>query len=212
MSREKADKTIRDWAKKLVKVLGIKVEFNNPHNVTFESDKRYIIMCNHTSLFDIPLTYVALPKLSIRMLAKKELTKIPFFNRAIIKTQTPTVDRHNRANAIRDLKKTQRLMDQGYILWMAPEGTRSLSGKLKPFKKGGFITAINVGAHIVPLAISHAHKLYCYKTKRFNVSEPIQLTLGEPIDASQYDMADKDKLKEVTFKHMNELLPKEQQR
>ena len=211
LSRPKADKLIRDWATRIIKIIKAKITLHNPHHVDLGANKRYIIMCNHTSLFDIPLTYAALSHESIRMLAKKELTRIPVFNRAIIKTQTPTIDRHNRTQAIKDLEKTKHLMDDGYILWIAPEGTRSLSGVLKPFKKGGFITAIDVGAHIVPLAISHAHKLYDYKTSHFKLNQAIDITLGEPIDASQFSLDEKDKLKALTFKRMNALLAKEQQ-
>jgi len=206
LPREIANRIMLTWAEQLMRCLKANITLDNPHDFQFEADKRYVVMINHTSHFDIPITYAAFPKQSIRMLAKKELSKIPLFAQALVKTSTPTVDRHNRNQAIKDLQKMRALMDEGYILWIAPEGTRSLTGKLKNFKKGGFITAIDAEAVIVPLAIQGAHELHRHDNKRITLNKDIKLTIGQPIDAGHYQKDDKDKLKEQVFQQMKDLL------
>ena len=62
----------------------------------------------------------------------------------------PFVDRKNRYQAIKDLAYAQQLMESGIVIWIAPEGTRSKDGKLAPFKKGAFITAIQCQSHDYP--------------------------------------------------------------
>ncbi len=210
LPREQTDKIIRDWAQSILSIIKVNLVIKNPYNTTFEPHKRYILMCNHTSVFDIPLTYAALQDISIRMLAKKELTNIPVFRTAIFKTHTPTIDRHNRQQAIKDLESARRLMDEGYVLWIAPEGTRSLSGKLKPFKKGGFITAIEAQAEIIPIAINDAHTLCDYKHFIINKNQTVDVVIGKPIDSTQYSSQNKNELLQHTFHEMNELLCKEQ--
>lgn len=206
LNRELANHIMLTWARQLMRCLNAKITVKNPHQFQFEADKRYVVMINHTSHFDIPITYAAFPEQSIRMLAKKELSKIPLFAQALVKTSTPTVDRHNRNQAIKDLQKMRDLMDEGYILWIAPEGTRSLTGKLKNFKKGGFISAIDAEAIIVPLAIQGAHELRRHDTKRITLNKDITLTIGQPVDAGKYQKKDKDKLKEQVFQQMKDLL------
>lgn len=203
-----ADKRFYRWAEGLIKLAKITVNTHNPFNVTLNKGERYIIMCNHTSLFDIPLSFIAFPDETIRMLAKKELTRIPIFNRTIKKTRTPVINRHNREQAIKDMAATRHLMDEGMHLWMAPEGTRSKTGELQDFKKGGFITAIQTQASIVPLAIKKADKIYQRDVKRFNVNQQVDMIIGKPISASNYTLDDKDALRLNAHKAMQALLSK----
>lgn len=201
-----SDKMIYEWAKRIMGVVNAKITTLNPHDVTLLPSERYIIMCNHTSLFDIPLGYIAFPETSIRMLAKKELTRIPIFNRTIIKTGTPVINRQNRNQAIKDMNATKKLMEKGLVLWMAPEGTRSRNGKLQPFKKGGFITAIQASAKIIPLAIKNADKIFQRDIKRFHLAQDIEMIIGKPVDAAEYALEDKDLLRGRLESEMKQLL------
>lgn len=188
------DKLLLNWSNRLISLLKAQVELKNPHNVQLEPGKRYIIMCNHTSFYDIPLSYQAFPEISLRMLAKKELSKIPIFGKSMHAASFPFIDRQNRKQAIRDLNAAKKLMEQGIVLWIAPEGTRANDGKLAPFKKGAFITAIQAKATIIPLAINGAFELYDRKTKKITLNQKVSLTIGKPIDPTNYDKHDKDKL------------------
>jgi len=151
LSRERADKIMRSFGKHMLRHVKLSYKVVNPHQINFSENKRYIIMLNHSSLYDIPLTFVAIPK-SIRMISKKELLRIPLFGKAMKSAEHIFIDRKDREQAIKDLHLAKQKMESGLIVWVAPEGTRSKTGELGEFKKGGFITAIQAGATIVPIS------------------------------------------------------------
>lgn len=193
-TREDFDRLIYNWSEGLINLMQVKLTVDDPHHLNLVPGKRYIIMCNHASLFDIPLTYLALPKYSIRMLSKKELAKIPLFGRGMQQAGFPFIDRKNRMQAIKDLRAAQKLMEDGIVLWIAPEGTRSKDGHLQPFKKGAFITAIQSEAVIIPLAIKGAFEIWPHNSKYISTQQEITIKVGAPIDATEYELADKAKL------------------
>lgn len=201
------DLIVQNWADKLIDLVGAEVVVNDPLNLQLEAGKPYILMCNHASLYDIPLSYFVFRDKSIRMLAKKELSYIPVLRQAMDAANFPFIDRKNRRQAIRDLNAAKKLMQEGMILWIAPEGTRSQNGKLQKFKKGTFITAIQTRATLIPLAIGGAFELYDNRTKKIQLNRKITLTLGEPIDSTEYAMHDKDSLLADAHKAMSSLLP-----
>ncbi len=182
------------WSKRLLAAPKVNYQIHNPHQVTLQPGVPYIVMCNHTSHYDIPLSVMAFPNQRIRMLAKRELRKVPLMGKAMDVSMFPFIDRQNRAQAQQDLETVKAYMQQGIIIWIAPEGTRSRDGHLGPFKKGGFITAIQANAQIIPLGIDGANHVLPAKTWRFRLHQPVTVNIGQPIDASQYDLQQKDVL------------------
>ena len=200
------DKLVQIWADKLIHLVGAEVEIIDPHHLKLEEGKPYILMCNHASLYDIPLSYMVCRDRSIRMLAKKELSRIPILKQAMNAASFPFIDRQDRHQAMKDLNAVKKLMEQGLILWIAPEGTRSKDGKLQAFKKGTFITAIQTKATLIPLAIDGAFELYDNRTKKITLNCKITLRLGKPIDSTNYAIHDKDSLLADAHKAMSHLL------
>lgn len=149
----------------------------------FSDGRRYIIMCTHASHYDIPVAFVSLPG-SVRMLAKKELFRIPLLGQAMRAAEFPSIDRTNRNRAVRDLEKARALMESGIVLWAAPEGTRSSDGQLLPFKKGCFHLALDTEAVIVPVAIRGIHRVLPARTFQINLGQPVDVRVGEPIDTA----------------------------
>ena len=206
INRTWVDKTIQRWCAQLLKILDTQLIVVNPHHVVPSPHKATIIMCNHTSLYDIPLSYRTFPNHSIRMLAKKEIEKVPFMGKAMRAAEFPFIDRKNRAQAIQDLEKAKTLMKDGVMLWIAPEGTRSSNGKLGPFKKGAFITAIQAQAIIIPIGIRGAHEVLPARTFRYGTHQKVEVHIGAPIDASLYTIETKDELIQRTHTVMKELV------
>lgn len=200
------DQLVLNWADNLIALVDAKVEIKDPHHLKLEEGKPYILMCNHASLYDIPLSYMVFRDRSIRMLAKKELSRFPILRQAMNAASFPFIDRKDRRQAIKDLNSAKKLMEQGLVLWIAPEGTRSKDGKLQAFKKGTFITAIQTKATLIPLAIDGAFELYDNRTKKITLNQKITLTLGEPIDSTSYAIHDKDSLLADAHKAMSHLL------
>lgn len=206
LNKDWCDAEIQRWIKRIIKLVQAECQVMNPHHIASKPGQPTIIMCNHTSLFDIPLTFWAFPNESIRMLAKHELFKIPFFGKAMMAAGFPKITRNNRRQAFEDLAALASLLQSGIVLWVAPEGTRSKTGHLGAFKKGAFITAINAGATIIPIAIRGANLILPAKTLQLNLRQSIEIHVGEPIDASRYGLEDKDKLIEETHERMDGLL------
>lgn len=192
--RAGCDRILRWWSSRLLKYVRISYQTFNPHDVEFKPNQRTIIMSNHSSLYDIPLMYMALPPASIRMLTKKELFKIPVWGRGMRAGEFVSIDRENRRQAFRDLEEARRKMESGIVLWVAPEGTRSRTGELLPFKKGAFMLALQTGATIVPVGIRGAYDVLPAKTSKFCLDRHVEVHVGAPIDASQYKKQDRDRL------------------
>ena len=194
VNRAWVDKTMQEWVEVILHLIRVDYKLVNPHHVKPQDGELTIIMCNHSSLYDIPLSLKAFPNQSIRMLAKKELSKIPFMGKGMKSAEFPFIDRKNREQAIKDLEYVRELMQSGIVMWIAPEGTRSKDGKLGPFKKGGFITAIRAGATIIPMGIRGAYDILPARTHQLNINQKAEVHIGKPIDASLYTMEKKEEL------------------
>ncbi|KTD18191.1 lysophospholipid acyltransferase family protein [Legionella jordanis] len=185
---------IHRWTDKLLNLVGVKCKIVNPYGVEPQPGQATLIMCNHSSLYDIPISFKAFPHHSIRMLAKVELSRIPLLGKGMEAAEFPFIDRKNRHQAIRDLESARKLMESGIVIWIAPEGTRSKDGKLAPFKKGAFITAISSKATIIPIGIRGAYNILPARTTRLNLNQTAEIHIGEPIDASKYSMENREEL------------------
>lgn len=193
--RPYGDKLLRWWSSQLVNVVKIAYTKIDPHHVSIEPGKRYIIMSNHRSHYDIPLIILNLPG-SIRMLTKKELFKVPIWGRGLTAGEFISIDRTNIEQAKKDLAVARAKMESGIVLWIAPEGTRSRTGSLGQFKKGGFIMAIESGATIIPVGIRGSQNVLWPKTWDFFLGQHVEIHIGKPIEASDYTLDRKDELLE----------------
>ncbi len=205
-TRPWVDKTIHHWIDQLLNKVQVQYTVINPHNVQPQPGQATILMCNHSSAYDIPLGFKVFPNHSIRMLAKRELAKIPLMGKGMAAAEFPFVDRKNRYQAIKDLAYAQKLMESGIIIWIAPEGTRSKDGKLAPFKKGAFITAIQAKATIIPVGIRGAFNILPARTFRINLKQKAEIHIGKPIHAAEFTMENKDELINQTFQSIKELI------
>ena len=115
-----------------------------------------VFMPNHQSNFDILALYAGLP-VQFRWLAKEELFRIPLFGIAMRRSGYIPVNRSNHKKAIQSMAEAARRISEGTSVIVFPEGTRSVDGTLLPFKKGGFLLAIDAAAPIVPVAIRGSH-------------------------------------------------------
>lgn len=179
------DKIIRTWATKLLNPTKMNYRVHNPHNVTFNGERRYIIMCNHLSAYDIPLSFVAIDG-SLRMVAKKELFNIPIMSAGMRAAEIIKLDRQNRKQAVKDLEVAKQKMQSGIVVWIAPEGTRSEDGQLLPFKKGGFLMAIDTEAVVVPVVIKNIDQVLPTKTMNLHLGVDVDFCIGKPVDAKEF--------------------------
>lgn len=203
-TRGVADRRLRWWAGKLLALVDLRLEVVDPHRVEIPPDRPCILMSNHSSLYDIPLLFAALPG-SIRMLTKKELFRVPIWGRGLAAGEFVSIDRSDRWQAIRDLRAAREKMASGIVLWIAPEGRRSRDGRIGSFKKGGFMLALETGATIVPIGIRGARDVLPAKTLRFEVGRTAEVHVGAPIDAARYAVASRGELMNEVQRQIREL-------
>ncbi len=165
----------------------------NPENAVYQKGRSHILMSNHRSHYDIPLIMHALPG-DIRFMAKRELLRVPIWGRASWVGECIFVDRKNHEQALKDMAVAKRKMEDGLILWVAPEGTRSRTGKLNPFKKGGFMMALQTKAIIIPIGVRGTGRVLPADTWRTKLGEHVEVHIGKPIDTAGYTIEDRDAL------------------
>ena len=118
-----------------------------------DKKKAYVFMPNHISFLDGPLMFLIIPRY-MRIIFKKEILRIPIIGWAMKIAEFIPVDRKGLRGGRKSVELATRLMlEKGYDFLIFPEGTRSLDGKLKPLKRGGFFLAINSQTDIVPVSI-----------------------------------------------------------
>ena len=109
-------------------------------------------MPNHTSFLDPFAISVASPRFTIGI-EKEQNLKVPVYGWLVKWWGNIHIDRTNREKAINQLKAAAELLKNGEVITIAPEGTRSRTGELGEFKKGGFHMAIDGHADIIPITI-----------------------------------------------------------
>jgi len=180
----------RIWAKCTLAISDIKVTIKGLSNL--EPGKSYIYMPNHMSNFDIPVLQAYLP-VQFRWLAKAELYKIPIFGQAMKSAGYISIDRSDRKSAIESLNQAAMIIRNGVSVIIFPEGTRSRSHKIQPFKKGGFFLAVDSGVSIVPIIIHGTDQIM--PTKKISIKPGnVTLEITKPIKSSNYTRKTKDDL------------------
>lgn len=151
-----------------------------------DADARtFVVMSNHQSHYDVPVLYYVLGG-RMRMVAKTELFAVPLFGRAIRDAGMIEVDRGNRERAIASLAAAKKQLQAGTHIWIAPEGTRSVSGELMPFKKGGFVLALDMGAPILPISIKGTRDVLPSHGMLSRPGVSVHVTIHPPIETEPF--------------------------
>ncbi len=180
----------RLWGRSILWVSGIRVAVQGLKNGKLNHSCIY--MSNHQSNFDIPVLLGRLP-IQFRWLAKAELFKIPIFGRSMRGAGYISIDRSDRASAFKSLDRAAKTIRQGTSVMIFPEGTRSRDGVLLPFKKGGFVMAVDAKVPIVPISITGTHDIMP-KGRLLIRRGDVRVKLQAPIDTSAYTRETKDDL------------------
>ena len=199
------DRIFRWYANTLCDSVRMHRTVNDPYHLKLEPGRPYMVMCNHRSLYDTPLSVASLPG-SLRMLTKQELRRVPIWGKALACGEFVFIDRTDLEKAKRSLAEARKVMQSGVLLWVAAEGTRSKDGTLGTFKKGGFITAIEAGATIIPVGIQGTEKVMPPRKWEFYLDQEVSFNIGAPIDASAYTLEQRDELIAVVRASIAKLL------
>jgi 1-acyl-sn-glycerol-3-phosphate acyltransferase len=148
----------RAWIRWILRTFRIRIEVSGLEHVPTHAP--VIFMSNHQSLVDIAAIVQTLPRTqSWRFVAKKELTRVPIFGQALIATGQIIIDRGDREKAVASLKHAAERIRAGVSVIVFPEGTRSPSGSLRPFKSGPFHLALEAQVPIIPVTVSGTQRI-----------------------------------------------------
>ncbi len=141
-----------------------------------------VFMANHQSNLDPPMLVAAIPAGAV-FISKKQVRWIPLVGWAAWAAGTIFIDRGRRERAIASLKHAAEQIRGGKSVVIFPEGTRTRSGALGPFKKGGFILAQDAGVPIVPVGLHGAFAVLPPKSRRIRPGR-IRLRFGAPVESA----------------------------
>jgi 1-acyl-sn-glycerol-3-phosphate acyltransferase len=147
---------------------------------------RAAVYCvNHSSNIEPPVVFVVLRDLcpNLRILYKAELRKLPVLGRAFEVVGFVPLERGNRDQSLPAIARAAEVLEAGASFLIFPEGTRSRTGVLLPFKKGGFVMALKAGAPIVPVAVIGA-RAAMRKGSPIIWPVTVSVRIGEPIETA----------------------------
>jgi 1-acyl-sn-glycerol-3-phosphate acyltransferase len=141
----------------------------------------------------------------MHILYKHEIDQIPVLARAFRMGGFIPIDRRNKESAMRSIEKGAASIRNGSSFLIFPEGTRSRTGQMLPFKKGGFVMAIKAGAPIVPIAISGGRDAM---QRGSSIIKPVRISIrvGQPVETAGVSLDDRDLLIETVRARIQELL------
>jgi 1-acyl-sn-glycerol-3-phosphate acyltransferase len=166
-----------------------------------------VYAANHTSQVEPPIIFDTLRGLfpRLRILYKAELRKLPILVRAFDLAGFIPLERGNRDQSLPAIDRAAQALCEGNSFLIFPEGTRSRTGELLPFKKGGFILAIKAQAPIVPIAISGA-RAAMRKGSLLIYPVTVHVRVAPPIETAGMTLDDRDVVISAARRQIEDLL------
>ena len=183
------------------KMAGLEIAVKGKHNL--EEIRPAVFCFNHQSAADFFIV-MKLIRHDFTGVAKKELERTPF-GPIFTALGAIYIDRSNKAKAIEAMKPAVDALKNGVSVAIAPEGTRSGSKALGPFKKGAFHLALQAGVPIIPIVIKNAYMAMPKGTSMFKPTH-IEVVVLDPVDTSLWKLKNINKhIEEVRNLYLNEL-------
>jgi 1-acyl-sn-glycerol-3-phosphate acyltransferase len=184
----------RIWVRFVSRAMGLTFSIQGSEKIV--PGTSYIVTPNHQSNVDILGLLKMLP-CRYRWVIKKELLRIPLFGWALARTGAISLDRSNPRQAVERLREGTGKLTNGWSVLIYPEGTRTTDGKLRTFKKGAFMMAIQTGIPILPVTSNGAFKIMPKTSLLFRPGH-ITITVGDPIVTKGLTEEDVPELMEKT--------------
>jgi len=149
---------LRIWGVGMCWLSRIEVVVENPEHLRTAAPT--VVAMNHTSLIDIFVVSSQMPDRLV-VVGKKEMLFVPFVGQLYWLMRHITVDRSNSERAVASMARANQIIrDNKLRVLVAPEGTRTRTGELGPFKKGAFYTAMDLGCPIVTMVMAGSYALH----------------------------------------------------
>ena len=170
----------RCWAPALLAGAGAKLEVEGADAIDWSQP--CLLVCNHQSVIDICALFRAVP-VPLHFLLKQEMTRVPFVGWYARACGMLFIERDNPRAGPRLRREAAALLCEGGTLCLFPEGTRSRTGAVSPFKGGAFQSAIDAGVPVLPVAIDGAGAVLPPDGFRVRAGV-IRVRFGTPLDTA----------------------------
>lgn len=185
------------WIKVFLFLIASPLKIKGRQN--FAKGENYIVLCNHNSFMDVPITTPAIPS-GNKTIAKVELSRIPLFG-LLYKTGSILVDRKSDSSRKESYMKMKEVLQMGLHMCIYPEGTRNKSKEpLKSFHNGAFRLAVDTRKSLIPAIILNTRKVLPTEKVFYAMPHPVEIHFLEPIAVMEKETA--DQLRERTFQVM----------
>jgi len=179
---------IVNWAFRVVLfITGVNLTVIGEENVP--KDQAVLYVGNHTSFFDVVLTYVRVPR-PTGYISKKEFEKIPLLSTWMKFLYCQFLDRKDIKSGMRMILKCIELIKNGISICVFPEGTRNRNpDTMLPFHSGSFKIAKKANCPIVPMTLTNSSAIFEKQYPRMKKAHVI-LEYGKPYYLDDLDMED----------------------
>jgi 1-acyl-sn-glycerol-3-phosphate acyltransferase len=160
-----------------------------------QRNRAAVYAVNHASNVEPPIIFDVLRDLfpRLRILYKAELRRLPVLVRAFDLAGFVPLERGNPDQSLPAIDAAAEALRRGNSFLIFPEGTRSRTGELLPFKKGGFIMALKAQAPVVPVAINGA-RAAMRKGSPWIHPVLVRVRVGAPVETTGLTIEDRDAL------------------
>jgi len=177
-------------------IVGVRIRVHGAEHI--QIGRAAVYAFNHSSNLEPPVAFIALRRLfpRLRVLYKAELRKLPVLVWVFDAAGFVPVERQNRDQSLPAVDRAVDALRSGASFMIFPEGTRSRSGELLPFKKGGFVMALKAQVPIVPCVIQGARNAM---HRGSPVVHPctVDVTICPPVETAGCMLSDRDSLIEA---------------
>ena len=195
------ERLLRIAAKSVLFCAGVRVNTTGVDHV--DPKKQYLAMMNHVNIFDGFIFISRFPG-KVRGVEEESHFNWPVYGWLIRRMKMVPINRKSGIKAMSGLRKAAELIREQNECSFAvlPEGTRTMTGELGNFKKGGFLLALESGLDILPVIQVGSFKI---KRKKNRIISPgkVDLDIEKPIPTPGYT---KDNIKELIDKTRNVFL------
>lgn len=190
------------WSTPVLLISGVRLSIIGRQHIS--KKKAYIYVANHESQMDIAVI-VRSVTVPLFFVAKKELAKVPVLGWYIRAMSMIFIDRKNREKAMESMRKASLRIKSGMNVITFPEGTRSKSNELLPFKKGTFIIAKEGQIGIIPIAIEGTREVL---PSRAFIMRPgkVSVTIGQPIEPHEFESLSAEQLSEMVRERIKKMI------
>jgi 1-acyl-sn-glycerol-3-phosphate acyltransferase len=181
----------RRWLGWIFWTCGIRLEVEGLEGL--DAGRPYVVMSNHQSVLDVGALVLTLP-FRWRFVAKRQLAWIPLFGWAMWLGGHVIIDRGRHERAVASLRRAAERVRRGMSVVIFPEGTRSATGELGPFKSGGFHLAVEAQVPILPVTVSGSRQLTPKRSLRVE-SGRVKIVYGKAIETRGLGEGDREALR-----------------